>query len=125
MSRHFQPDIPHDVTMFMHGRRVLIIGGDARPGQMAALQAAFPTTAFHWHATSQTNASLSAFRHLIADPSIHVVLLVYGLTRTAHTKGTRGMCSRLGKPLLWCYRPTPAAVVRALLCARIARRNEN
>lgn len=112
--------VPSKVAAFMAGRRVLIIGGDCRPEQLERLQAAFPTTEFIWRPTRQSDASLTAFEHLIARPDVAVIIVLHGLARTAHTKGTRRLCSGIHKPLLWCRRPTVAAVVRALTGARVA-----
>lgn len=112
--------IPLHVSEYLAGRRVLIIGGDCRPAQLRRLQAAFPRTEFVWRTTRQSNASLDSFEHLISRSDVAVVIVLHGLARTAHTKGTRRICSGIHKPLLWCRRPTVAAVVRALTSSRIA-----
>ncbi|MGD9791771.1 MAG: hypothetical protein AB7K52_15435 [Phycisphaerales bacterium] len=112
--------IPSEVAAMLAGRRVLIIGGDCRPEQLRRLQAAFPTTEFIWRSTRQSDASLDAFEHLVARSDVAMVIVLHGLARTAHTKGTRRLCSGIHKPLLWCRRPTVAAVVRALTGPRVA-----
>ena len=120
MRRNVIDDVPAEVARFLDGRRVLIVGGDCRPEQLRRLRAAFPATEFSWRPTRQSNASLEAFEQQIAQCDFSVVIIIYGLARTAHTKGARRLCSMLHKPLLWCRRPTVAAVVRALTDSRVA-----
>lgn len=112
--------IPSDVVGMLSGRLVLLIGGDRRPDQLARLQVAFPNTRFIWCPTRNSDASLSAFEHLICQEDVAIVVILHGLARTGHTKGTRRLCSRIHKPLLWCRRPTAAAIVRSLSTSRLA-----
>ena len=120
MQTHSENQIPLEVAARLAGRHVLIVGGDCRSEQLRRLQAAFPTTKFIWRTTRQTDASLDAFEHLIVRPDVAMVIVIHGLARTAHTKGARRLCSDTHKPLLWCRRPTVAAVVRALSASRVA-----
>lgn len=113
-------DIPPEVAAYMATKTVLLIGGDRRRTQLERLKSAFPLTRFIWNPTRQSDASLDSFRQVILRDDIDLVIVLHGLARTAHTKGTRGVCSAIHKPLLWCRRPTPAAIVRALSTQRRA-----
>lgn len=110
--------IPSTVVAYLERKTVLIIGGDKRPEQILRLKATFPATQFIWLPTRRSDASLDSFRQAILRDEVDVVILIHGLARTAHTKGTRSLCGEIRKPLLWCWRPTVAAIVRALSCAR-------
>lgn len=112
--------IPSQVADSLTGRLVLLVGGDRRPDQLARLQAAFPRTRFRWCPTRDSDASLNAFEHLIHHEKVAIVIILHGLARTGHTKGARRLCSKIHKPLLWCRRPTAAAIVRALSAHRLA-----
>jgi hypothetical protein len=119
MRNVYDRQIPSEVAAHLEGRHVLIIGGDCRTDQHKRLREAFPKTEFTWRTTRQSDASLDAFEHLIASPDFAIVVVLHGLARTSHTKGARRMCSEIHKPLLWCRRPTVAAIVRALSGARV------
>ena len=112
--------IPSHVADQLADKLVLLIGGNRRPDQLARLQATFPRTRFHWCPTRESDASLSTFEHLIELEDVAFVVILHGLARTGHTKGTRRLCSSLHKPLLWCRRPTAAAIVRSLSSFRLA-----
>jgi hypothetical protein len=102
-----------DVFAALAGRSVLIIGGDRRPDQLRRLTEAFPSTRFEWIATRSSDPSLDRFAKRILDPAIACVVVLHGLARTAHTKGARRLASKAGKPLVWCWRPTVAALISA------------
>lgn len=103
----------------MQGRTVLLIGGDCRPDQTERLQDAFPHTAFLWQPTRESDASVERYSRTIERPDIDVVVLIFGLNRTKPGQTVRRLCSTLRKPLLYCRRPTPGAIVKALLSSRI------
>lgn len=116
----YRNSIPSHVADRLAGKPVLLIGGLCRPDQLARLQVAFPRTRFRWCPTRESDASLGAFEHLIKLEEVAFVVILHGLTRTGHTKGARRLCSGIHKPLLWCRRPTAAAIVRALGTFRLA-----
>ncbi len=105
--------VPTVVADKMASRRVLIVGGDRRREQLARLCEAFPTTTFVWRPTRESDARTDSFERLITGVETDIVIILL-LARHAHTKGARRLCSACGKPLLWCRRPTVAAVVRAI-----------
>lgn len=105
--------VPPVVAETMASRRVLIVGGDRRQMQLARLCEAFPTTTFVWRPTRESDARTVSFELFIRGAEIDIVIILL-LARHAHTKGARRLCSACGKPLLWCRRPTAAAVVRAI-----------
>ena len=107
-----------DVFAALAGRSVLIIGGDRRTYQFRRLNAAFPTTRFEWIPTRSSDPSVDRFADRIFDPEVACVVVLHGLARTAHTKGARRLAARAGKPLLWCWRPTVAALISAWRPAR-------
>lgn len=114
------PLVPSAVASAMAFRRVLIVGGDCRAAQLARLRKAFPETSFVWRTTRESDPRLDTFERFIGRDEIDIVIILL-LARHSHTKGARRLCSACGKPLLWCRRPTVAAVVRAIEQHRAAR----
>ncbi len=107
------PRVPFRVATAMAFRRVLIVGGDCRPGQLARLRKAFPDTSFVWRATRESDPRSDAFERFIGCDETDIVIILL-LARHSHTRAARRLCSAWGKPLLWCWRPTVAAVIRAI-----------
>lgn len=112
--------IPSSVAAELRGKRVLIVGGDCRPNQLQRLRRTLPETEFVWHPTRQSDPSFEGLERLVTRSNVHVVMVVHGLTRTAHSKAVRRLCSSHAKPLIWCWRPTPTAIVRAFCSRRAA-----
>lgn len=108
------------VEAAMTDRRVLIVGGDGRSQQIERLREAFPTTEFEWRTTREADTRTDAIERLIRNGGFDIVIILL-LARHAHTRAARRLCSTCGKPLLWCRRPTAAAVVRAIEQHRAAR----
>ena len=120
MSRIHRFSTPSAVTVAMTDRRVLIVGGDGRSQQIERLREAFPTTTFEWRTTREADTRTDAIERLILNGGFDIVIILL-LARHAHTRAARRLCSTCGKPLLWCRRPTTAAVVRAIEQHRAAR----
>lgn len=113
MIRNHTQVVPPFVAQALANRRVLIVGGDCRREQLARLRETFPQTEFVWRPTRESDASTSTFDRLVVCDSIDIVIVLM-LARHSHTKGARRLCSACGKPLLWCWRPTAAAIIRAI-----------
>ena len=120
MSRINKFFTPSAVEVAMTDRRVLIVGGDGRSQQIERLREAFPTTEFEWRTTREADTRTDAIERLIRNGGFDIVIILL-LARHAHTRAARRLCSTCSKPLLWCRRPTAAAVVRAIEQHRAAR----
>jgi hypothetical protein len=118
MDSKSEIDVPAEVAAQLDHQSVLIIGGNRRSDQLKRLQSAFPSTRFIWQPTRQADASLCAFERLIARADVSLVIILYALVRTSHKKGARRLCAVAHKPLLWCKRPTAAAIVQAVVGTR-------
>lgn len=103
---------------YLVNKTLLLIGGDSRPTQLAILVKSFPHTRFIWRRTRESNASIRGIEHLILRDDVSLVVILHGLSRHGHSLGARQVCSQVGKPLLWCHRPTPTSILRSLLSHR-------
>lgn len=121
MPKHTKTTVPPVVAAEFAHKRVLIVGGDRRREQLARLRAAFPTTRFTWRPTSQHDTRPDAFARAMQSGRYDAAIVLWGLARHAHTKAARRLASELGLPLLWCHRPTAAAIVAQVQAHHAAR----
>lgn len=88
------------VADLLHGRALLVIGGDPRREHAEKLRAAFGLREVLWPQTSETNPSVSVFEPYVARSEVAVVLLLIKLNRHGVTEELPAVCERHGKAVV-------------------------
>lgn len=121
MPKQKKTTVPPAVAAEFAHKRVLIVGGDFKRQQLDRLRAAFPTTRFTWRPTRERDPRPRAFAGAIASGQYDKAVVLWDLARHAHTKSARRLASQSGLPLLWCHRPTIAAIIAQVQSHHAAR----
>jgi hypothetical protein len=86
------------VADYLRGRKVVLIGGEARPNARAALEQAFGLDELVWVAT-RAHQTPSSFEPIVARPDTALVLLA--IRWSSHSFGVvKAMCDRYGRPFV-------------------------
>jgi hypothetical protein len=96
-ARRLSPEVA-EVAEMLHGREVVLIGGQARPVHKAAMIRAFGLTDVRWLCTPE-HTSFTVFEPDIARPEVAVVLLAIRWSNHDYD-GVRQYCEAYGKPLV-------------------------
>lgn len=108
------------VATLLHGRALLIIGGDPRPEHQERLRAAFALSAVHWPPTRERSPDVGAFEPWIARGDVAVVVLLIRWIR--HALGeVSSSCERHSKPMARItggYNPSQIAVAVLEQCGK-------
>lgn len=106
------PDIERAARL-LHGKSVVLIGGDSRPTHKEALEQALGISELVWVDT-KPGQSFTTFQRFVARPQVAVVLLAIRWASHAY-KDVRQYCDRYQKPLVWL----PGGISPAQVAARI------
>ncbi|MBL8820629.1 MAG: hypothetical protein JNL58_31695 [Planctomyces sp.] len=96
-TRHTDPQ--QTLTAFglrsvLHGQRVLLIGGDPRPGQQRAIASELKLTHFRWMETRRTT-SINRLRKIVASEQFDVVIVALRWARYSFSELSH-MCRQHG-----------------------------
>jgi hypothetical protein len=83
----------------LHGKRIVLIGGDYRPGRKEALEQAFGLNELVWVQT-KPGQSVNSFAPFVARPDVALVLLAIRWASHGFVE-VRRFCDRYEKPLVW------------------------
>jgi len=94
----------------LRGRKLVLIGGDARPARKEALEKAFGLSELTWVETTP-GQSVNSFAPIVARPDVAAVVLA--IRWASHSYGeVRQFCDKYDKPLVWLpggYNPNQMA----------------
>lgn len=93
------------------GDSILVIGGDKRPESVQRLKKRLGLDKVEWIATRQSDPTPQRFCHIIADPSVGLVVALIGLIRHQHARDISRLCRKYEKPLLRLHRSLSVAAL--------------
>ena len=95
---HILPNDVRQVREFLHGRAVVLIGGERRPWSAEALEKAFQLSELIW-VEGKEHSSYTAFEADVARADVALVILA--IRWSSHGFGeVKNYCDKFGKPLV-------------------------
>ncbi|MCC7013408.1 MAG: hypothetical protein IT454_12665 [Planctomycetes bacterium] len=109
------------VALLLHGRALLVIGGDPREAHAERLREAFALSAVHWPRTREQRPDPSALEPWVARDDVAAVVLLIRWIRHALGQVTT-LCERHGKPMARVTGGYNTSQIAAALLAQCAKR---